>query len=34
MGGGGGGSVPIRQCISICMGYSGGDRYFICYGPH
>ena len=27
-GGGGGGSVTIGQCISICMGHSGGDRYF------
>ena len=26
---GGGGSVAIGQCISICMGHSGGDRYFI-----
>ena len=25
--------VTIGQCISICMGHSGGDRYFICYGP-
>ena len=24
--------VTIGQCISICMGHSGGDRYFICYG--
>ena len=27
--------VTIGQCtcISNCMGHSGGDRYFICYGP-
>ena len=27
LGGGGGGSVTIGQCMSICMGHSGGDRY-------
>ena len=26
-------SVTIGQCISICIGHSGGDVYFICYGP-
>ena len=31
--GGGGGSVMIGQCMSICMGHSGGDRYFLCYNP-
>ena len=25
--GGGGGSATIEQCMSICMGHSGGDRY-------
>ena len=24
--------VTIGQCMSICMGHSGGDRYFIYYG--
>ena len=33
LGGGGGGSVTIGQCISICIGHSGGDVYFICYSP-
>ena len=25
--------VTIGQCMSICMGHSGVDMYFICYGP-
>ena len=28
---GGGGSVTIGKCISICIGHSGGDVYFIGY---
>ena len=27
--GGGGRSGTIGQCMSICMGHSGGDRYFV-----
>ena len=25
--------MTIGQCISNCMGHSGGDRCFICHGP-
>ena len=23
-----------RIILSICMGHSGEDRYFVCYSPH
>ena len=25
--------ITIGQCMSICMGHSGGDRYFVCNSP-
>ena len=25
--------VTVGQMLSICMGHSGGDRYFVYYSP-